>query len=158
MRYLDDLTPGDRFTGGSVTVTEADILAFATAYDPQPFHLDAEAAKGTVFGGLAASGWHTAAITMRLIVDSDARFAGGFVGLGVEELSWPKAVRPGDTLRVEGTVLEIRRSDKRPDRGIARVRAETFNQHDEVVQRWTANLLVPCRQTEHSEREQSVVE
>ncbi|WP_448203192.1 MaoC family dehydratase [Azospirillum sp. sgz302134] len=145
MRYLDDLTPGDRFPGGPVTVAEEDIIAFARQFDPQVFHLDAEAAKDTVFGGLAASGWHTAGLTMRMIVTGEGRLAGGFVGMGVEEVRWPKATRPGDTLRIESEVLEVRPSDKRPDRGIARVRTTTFNQKDEVVQVMTANLLVPRR-------------
>lgn len=145
MRTLDDLTPGDRFTGGPVTVTEEDIVAYARQFDPQPFHLDAEAAKETVFGGLAASGWHTAGVTMRMIVTGETRLAGGVVGMGVEELRWPKATRPGDTLRIESEVLATTPSTKRPDRGIARVRTTTFNQHDEVVQVMTANLLVPRR-------------
>ncbi|MBP2292096.1 MaoC family dehydratase [Azospirillum rugosum] len=145
MRYLDDLTPGDRFAGGPVTVTAEDIVAYARQFDPQPFHLDAEAAKDTVFTGLAASGWHTAGLTMRMIVNGEGRLAGGFVGMGVEELRWPKATRPGDTLRIESEVLEVRVSERRPDRGIARVRTTTFNQDDETVQVMTANLLVPRR-------------
>ena len=145
MRYLDDLKPGDRFSGGPVTVTEAEIIDFASRYDPQPFHLDPEAAKETVFGGLAASGWHTAGLTMRMIVTGEGKLAGGFVGMGVEEVSWPKATRPGDSLRIESEILEVRPSAKRPDRGIARVRTTTFNQHDEVVQVMTANLLVARR-------------
>ncbi|MCW2236343.1 MaoC family dehydratase [Azospirillum canadense] len=145
MRYLDDLTPGDRFAGGPVTVTAEDIVAYAWQFDPQPFHLDAEAAKDTVFAGLAASGWHTAGLTMRMIVNGEGRLAGGFVGMGVEELRWPKATRPGDTLRIESEVLEVRVSEKRPDRGIARVRTTTFNQDNETVQVMTANLLVPRR-------------
>ncbi len=144
-RYLDDLTPGDRFAGGPVTVTVEDIVAYARQFDPQPFHLDSEAAKDTVFAGLAASGWHTAGLTMRMIVNGEGRLAGGFVGMGVEELRWPKATRPGDTLRIESEVLEVRVSEKRPDRGIARVRTTTFNQDNETVQVMTANLLVPRR-------------
>ncbi|MDQ2101792.1 MaoC family dehydratase [Azospirillum isscasi] len=142
MRYLDDLTPGDRFTGGPVTVTEEDIVAFARQFDPQPFHLDPEAAKATLFGGLAASGWHTAGLTMRMIVTGDGALAGGFVGMGVEEIRWPRATRPGDVLRIESEILEVRASAKRPDQGVARVRTTTFNQKDEMVQQMTANLLV----------------
>lgn len=145
MRYLDDLTPGDRFAGGPVTVTAEDIIAYARQFDPQPFHLDAEAATETVFGGLAASGWHTAGLTMRMIVTGDGQLAGGFVGMGVEEVRWPKATRPGDTLRIESEVLEVRVSEKRPDRGIARIRTTTFNQDNDMVQVMTANLLVPRR-------------
>lgn len=145
MRYLDDLSPGDRFIGGPVTVTTEDIIAFARSFDPQPFHLDPEAARDSVFGGLAASGWHTAGLTMRMIVGSTSRLAGGYVGMGVEAVNWPKATRPGDTLRIESEILEVRPSAKRPDRGIARVRTTTFNQQDEVVQVMTANLLVPRR-------------
>ncbi len=145
MRTLDDLKPGDRFAGGPLTVTAEDIVAYARQFDPQPFHLDAEAAKDTVFGGLAASGWHTAGLTMRMIVTGDGQLEGGFVGMGVEEIRWPKATRPGDTLRIESEVLEIRPSGKRPDRGIARMRTTTFNQDGDVVQVMTANLLVPRR-------------
>lgn len=145
MRYLDDLTPGDHFTGGPVTVTEEDIVAFARQFDPQPFHLDPEAAQGSVFGGLAASGWHTAGLTMRMIVTGDGALAGGFVGMGVEDVRWPKPTRPGDVLRIESEILEVRVSAKRPDRGIARVRTTTLNQDGEIVQQMTANLLVPRR-------------
>lgn len=145
MRYLDDLTAGDRFTGGPVTVTEEDIVAFARQFDPQPFHLDPEAARDSVFGGLAASGWHTAGLTMRMIVTGDGALAGGFVGMGVEDIRWPKPTRPGDVLRIESEILEVRVSAKRPDRGIARVRTTTLNQDGEIVQQMTTNLLVPCR-------------
>ena len=145
MLYLDDLTPGDRFAGGSLTVTEEDIYAFARQFDPQPFHLDPEAAKETIFAGLAASGWHTTALTMRMIVDSPNRLAGGYVGMGVDGLQWPRPVRPGDRLRVESEVLEVRPSAKRPDQGVARMRVVTFNQNDEEVLRWIGNLLVPRR-------------
>ena len=142
MRYLDDLTPGDRFTGGPVTVTEEDIVAFARQFDPQPFHLDPEAARDSLFGGLAASGWHTAGLTMRMIVTGDGVLAGGFVGMGVEDIRWPKPTRPGDALRIESEILEVRVSAKRADRGIARVRTTTLNQDGAIVQQMTANLLV----------------
>ncbi|EWY39721.1 MaoC family dehydratase [Skermanella stibiiresistens SB22] len=145
MRMLDDIKAGDRFAGGPLEVTEADIREFAGRFDPQPFHLDPDAARETVFAGLAASGWHTAALTMRMIVDGEGRFSGGFVGLGVEELAWPKPVRPGDTLRTESEVLEVRPSETRPGRGTVRMRTLTHNQKDEVVQRFTAVLLVPRR-------------
>jgi acyl dehydratase len=124
---------------------EADeIKAFARQFDPQPFHLDEEAAKRTFFGGLAASGWHTAAITMRLQVESGLPIAGGMIGIG-GEMSWPKPTRPGDILRVVSEILEVTPSRSRPDRGTVRVRSETRNQRDEVVQILDARLLVPRR-------------
>ena len=121
------------------------ILAFASQFDPQPHHLDEEAARKSVFKGLAASGWHTAAMTMRLLVESEFQPADGILGMGLEELSWPRPVRPGDELRVEGEVLEVRPSKVRTDRGVIRLRATTFNQHDQPVQIFTGNLLVPRR-------------
>ncbi len=145
MLYLEDLKPGDRFVGGTVTVTEQDIYAFAGQFDPQPFHLDPEAAKGTLFAGLAASGWHTAALTMRMLVDSPQKLAGGYIGMGVDGMQWPRPVRPGDTLRAESEVLEVRPSAKRPDQGVARVRVVTVNQNGEEVLRWVGNLLVKRR-------------
>lgn len=144
-RYLEDLQVGDRFGSPTYTVTEAGIRDFAREFDPQPFHLDAEAARGTLFGGLAASGWHTAAITMRLIVEGEMRPAGGIIGVGVESLQWPRPVRPGDTLRVESEVVEVRPSNSRPDRGIVRVRNVACNQRDEIVFSSVAVLLVPRR-------------
>ncbi len=145
MRFFDDVSVGDRFTGGPVTVSAEEIIGFAGQFDPQPFHLDHEAAASTLFGGLAASGWHTAGLTMRMIVGSDAKLAGGYIGLGVDAVTWPKPTRPGDTLRIEGEVLEARLSAKRPTNGVARVRIVTLNQKDEVVQTLIANLLVPTR-------------
>lgn len=145
MRYLDDLAVGDVFTGGPVTVAVDEIKAFAASFDPQPFHLDETAAESSLFRGLAASGWHTAALTMRMIVGGSAELATGYVGLGVEEMSWPTAVRPGDTLRIESEVLAVRPSATNPSRGVVRLRTTTFNQAGAVVQRFTANLLVPRR-------------
>ena len=142
--FLDDLRVGQRFNSGSHAVDEAQIKAFAGQFDPQPFHLDDAAAKGTLFGGLAASGWHTAAITMRLLVDGGAPIAGGIVGAG-GEISWPKPTRPGDILQVESEVLEVTPSRSRPDRGMVTVRSETRNQRGEVVQILTAKLIVPRR-------------
>ncbi len=144
MHYFDDLAVGTRFDGGPLTVSAEEIVGFAGRYDPQPFHLDAEAAKSSLFGGLAASGWHTASMTMRMIVDSQT-LAGGFVGVGVDSIAWPLPTRPGDRLRVEGEVLEARLSAKRPDRGIVRMRITTRNQDGEAVQTMIANLLVPTR-------------
>ncbi len=141
--YLDDLSVGQRFSSStSITVTEADIIAFAKQYDPQPFHTDPEAAKTTFFGGLAASGWHTAALSMRLLVDSSLHIAGGHIGAG-GEISWPRPTRPGDTLKVVYDILEIKPSKSRPDRGMITVKAETLNQNDEVVQLFTVKMVVP---------------
>ena len=142
--YLDDLEVGQRFKSGTHTVDEAEIKAFAQQFDPQPFHLDPGAAKESLFGGLVASGWHTAAVTMRLLVEGGVPLAGGIVGAG-GEITWPAPVRPGDVLRVESEVVELRPSRSRPDRGIATVRSETRNQRGDVVQNLTAKLFVPRR-------------
>ncbi|KMO33340.1 dehydratase [Methylobacterium tarhaniae] len=143
--YLDDLEPGQVYGSGETTVTEADIVGFARSFDPQPFHLDAEEAASTFFGGLAASGWHTAALTMRLLVGSEMRLAGGIIGAGMDELRWPKPLRPGDTIRLESEVIEVRPSRSRPSQGLAKVRTTTLNQHGEPVQVLVANLLVVRR-------------
>jgi acyl dehydratase len=143
--YFEDLRIGQHFEGaGRYTLDEAQIKAFAAEFDPQPFHLDAEAGRTTLFGGLVASGWHTAAITMRLIVESGPRLAGGTLGLGAE-VSWLKPVRPGDTLRVRGEVLETHPSRSRPDRGRVTMPTETVNQLGEVVQVCISKVMVPCR-------------
>ena len=141
--YLDDLHVGQRFTSDTASLDDQAITAFARQFDPQPFHLDPEAAKRSLFGGLAASGWHTAAITMRLN-GAGLPIAGGIVGMG-GELSWPNPTRPGDVLRVESEVVEVSPSRSRPDRGTVTVRSETRNQRDEVVQIATMKLLVPRR-------------
>jgi acyl dehydratase len=143
--YLEDFAVGQVFRSARLRVEEAEIKAFAAQFDPQPFHLDAVAAKATMFGGLAASGWHTTALTMRLLVDGGAPIAGGIIGAGTDELRWPRPVRPGDELRVESEVLEIRPSRSRPQQGLVKMRTTTFNQHDEPVQIMVANLLVPRR-------------
>jgi acyl dehydratase len=142
--YLEDLHIGHRFTSGSHTVDEAQIKAFANQFDPQPFHLDDEAARDSLFGGLAASGWHTAAITMRLQVESGLPIAGGIIGAS-GEINWPRPTRPGDVLHVESEVLEIVPSRSRPDRGMVTVRTETLNERGEVVQTLTVKLVVPRR-------------
>lgn len=142
--YLDDLHVGQRFTSATHAVDEAQIKAFARQFDPQPFHLDEEAAKGTLFAGLAASGWHTAAITMRLLVESGLPLAGGIIGAG-GEISWPKPTRPGDILTVTSEIEEITPSRSRPDRGMVRARSETRNQRAEIVQILIARLIVPRR-------------
>jgi acyl dehydratase len=144
MQYFEDFAVGQKFAGGRLAVDAVAIKAFAGAYDPQPFHLDEEAAAKTLFGGLAASGWHTAALTMRLIVGSDFRPAGGILGFG-GELAWLKPVRPGDELHIEAEILETRASESRPGLGIVKVRVTTLNQAGEAVQTFTPALLVPRR-------------
>ncbi len=140
--YFEDLIPGRRFSTGSQTLDADSIKAFAREYDPQPFHLDEAAAKNTFFGGLAASGWQTATVSMRLIVDGEFRPAGGVIGAGIDEFRWPKPVRPGDTLRVVSEVVEARPSKSRPEIGIVRVRHTTYNQSNDVVQDFIANHVV----------------
>jgi acyl dehydratase len=142
--YLDDLRVGQRFTSATHALDEGQVIAFAAQFDPQPFHLDGGAAKDMFFGGLVASGWHTAAITMRLMVRGGVPIAGGLIGAGAE-ISWPRPTRPDDVLRVESEVLEITPSRSRPDRGMVKVRSETLNQRDEVVQVLEARMVVPRR-------------
>jgi len=139
--YLEDLHVGQRFTSGSYYMDLDQIKAFAAEFDPQSFHIDEAAAKQSIFRGLAASGWHTAAATMRLLVTGGLQLADGIVGLG-GEVSWPKPTRPGDTLRVESEILEIIPSRSKPDRGVVIVRTVTHNQHGDEVQVLTAKLLV----------------
>lgn len=144
-QYLEDFVPGQKYGSGKVSVAEDRIKSFATEFDPQPFHLDDALARDTIFRGLAASGWHTTALTMRLLVESEFRPAGGIIGAGFEELRWPKPVRPGDELHIESEILEARPSTSRPDQGLVKVRTTTFNQKDEPVQIFVANLLVQRR-------------
>ena len=144
LRYFEDLAVGQKFASPTLTVDADAITAFAAQFDPQPFHLDDRAARRTVFEGLAASGWHTAALTMRLCVASDFRPAGGILGIG-GELTWLKPVRPGDELRVEIEVIETRPSRSRPGQGIARIRLTTLNQHGEPVQTFTPTIFVDRR-------------
>ena len=139
--YLEDLHVGQRFVSRSHAIDKDQIKAFAAQFDPQAFHLDEEAAKTSLFGGLAASGWHTAAITMRLLVESGPPIAGGIIGAG-GEISWPRPTRPGDVLTVESEVLEIAPSRSKPDRGMVTLRSETRNQRGEIVQMLTAKLVV----------------
>jgi acyl dehydratase len=143
--HLEDLAVGQTFGSGTVRVDPDRVRAFAQEFDPQPFHLDGAAAGTSLFGGLVASGWHTAALTMRLLVEGDFKVAGGLIGAGVEELRWPRPVRPGDTLRVESEVLEVRPSGSRPDRGIVRMRSTTLNQDGQPVLVQVASLVVPRR-------------
>jgi acyl dehydratase len=144
-RYLDDFAVGQTFGSGRVRIGEDRIKSFAAEFDPQPFHLDAEAARKSLFGGLAASGWHTAALSMRLLVESEIKPVGGIIGAGFDELRWPRPVRPGDELRVESEVLEVRPSKSRPEQGIIKVRTTTLNQNGEAVQISVGNLVVPRR-------------
>ncbi len=140
-RYFEDLKAGDRFKSGTYKVTEEQIVSFAREFDPQPFHLDPAVARQPMFKGLIASGWHTAAITMRLFVQT-LNFAEGAIGLGVDELRWPNAVRPGDVLQVETEIVDLRESRSKPSHGIVRIRNVTTNQRGEVVQTMFASALV----------------
>jgi acyl dehydratase len=143
--FLEDFAVGQVFATGRLQVDTDQIKSFAKQFDPQPYHLDEDAAQKSPFRGLAASGWHTAALTMRLLVDGDFKPAGGILGVGFDALSWPKPVRPGDELHAKSEILEVRPSKSKPDRGTIRVRTTTYNQNDEAVQEFTGNLLVPRR-------------
>jgi acyl dehydratase len=138
--YLDDLHVGQRFTSGSYVMEAAWIKEFAAEFDPQPFHLDETAAEASIFKGLAASGWHTAAVAMRLLVTGGLPFASGIIGLG-GEIAWPRPTRPGDTLHVESEIVEITPSRSKPQRGIVTVRSTMLNQSGEPVYLLTAKLL-----------------
>jgi acyl dehydratase len=146
-KYLEDFAVGQIYASGRITVEEERIKAFAAEFDPQPFHLDEDSARRSIFGGLAASGWHTAALTMRLLVASDFKPVGGIVGAGFDEFRWPVPVRPGDELHVESEVLEVRPSKSRPHQGLVKVRTTTKNQKGEAVQVSVGNLVVPRRST-----------
>jgi acyl dehydratase len=139
--YFEDLKTGDRFKSTAYTVSEEQIISFAHEFDPQPFHMDRVVARQTMFEGLIASGWQTAAITMRLFVQT-LNFAEGAIGLGVDELRWPNAVRPGDALQVETEIADLRLSRSKPSHGIIRLRNVTTNQRGEVVQTMAASALV----------------
>lgn len=140
--YLEDFTVGQIFRSGRLRIDEEQIRRFASEFDPQPFHLDDKAARDTMFRGLAASGWHTAALTMRLLVEGELKPAGGIVGAGIDELRWPRPVRPGDELRVDSEVLEVRPSKSRPEQGMIKVRSITLNESGEAVQIFVGNLVV----------------
>jgi acyl dehydratase len=143
--YLEDFAAGQVYGTGRLRVEGERIKGFAAEFDPQPYHLDEEAANKSFFAGLAASGWHTAAITMRLMVEGDLKPAGGIIGLGFEEFRWPRPVRPGDELHVESEVLEVRPSKSRRDQGLVKLRNTTLNQNGEAVQITVGSLLVPRR-------------
>jgi acyl dehydratase len=143
--YLEDFAVGRKHLTGRLRVDAEAIKAFAAQFDPQPFHLHEEGARESLFGGLAASGWHTAALTMRLLVDSDMKPAGGIIGTRAEELKWPRPVRAGDELHVEVEVLEVRPSRSRPGEGYVKCRSTTINQDGQPVQVLVMNLLVQSR-------------
>src|SRR6202161_2295701 len=142
--YLEDLRVGQRFSSGTYVMEAARIKEFAAEFDPQPFHLDESAAETSVFKGLAASGWHTAAVAMRLLVTGGLPFANGLVGMG-GEVTWPRPTRPGDILHVESEIVEIPPSRSKPHQGIVTVRSTMFNQHGKAVYVLTAKLLVMNR-------------
>ena len=142
--YFEDLKPRSTFESETFSVPAKEIIEFAEKFDPQKFHLNAKSAERSIFKGLVASGWHTAAITMRLFVKT-LNFAEGAIGLGVDELRWPHAVRPGDILHVKTEILDTRLSQSRPNVGVIKLRNTTLNQRGEVVQTMTANALVPRR-------------
>ena len=144
-RHLEDFAVGQTYGSGRIRIEGDRIKSFAAEFDPQPFHLDDDAARNSIFRGLAASGWHTAALTMRLLVESELKPAGGIVGAGFDEFRWPRPVRPGDELRVESEVLEVRPSKSRPGQGMIKLRTTTLNQNGEAVQVQVGNLVVPRR-------------
>jgi acyl dehydratase len=139
--YLEDLRVGQRFTSGSYHMDATRIKAFAAEFDPQSFHLDESAAEASIFRGLTASGWHTAAVAMLLLAAGGLPLANGIIGMG-GEIAWPKPTRPGDTLRVESEILEVRPSRSKPNQGIATVRNTMLNQNGESVYVFTAKILV----------------
>jgi acyl dehydratase len=145
--HLEDYAVGQTYGSGRLKVAADEIKAFAAAFDPQPFHLDEELARETFFKGLAASGWHTAALTMRLLAESPVKPAAGIIGAG-GEINWPNPLRPGDEIRLESEVLEVRPSQKRPDRGMVKVKTTTLNQNGDAVQVLIANLIVMRRPAE----------
>jgi acyl dehydratase len=141
-RYLEDFAVGHTFGSGRLRIDGERALAFAAEFDPQPFHLDEAAARRSIFGGLTASGWYTAAVTMRLMVETELKPAGGIIGAGLDEFRWPRPVRPGDELRVECEVIEVRPSNSRPELGLIKLRTTTLNQDDEPVLVHVVNLVV----------------
>lgn len=152
MLYLEDLYVGRRFASETQALDEDQIKAFASQFDPQPFHLDDEEARGTLFGGLAASGWHTAAITMKLLVTGEFRPAGGIIGAGAE-VTWPTPTRPGDVLRVESEIMNVVPSRSRADRGMVTIRSNTLNQRGDILQKMIAKLVVQRRTAQNLDNE-----
>lgn len=146
-RYFEDYVEGSTHEFGPITVTEEEILSFGKQFDPQPMHTDPEAAKDSIFGGLIASGWHTAALTMRLLVEEYLSYAASLGSPGVDELRWLQPVRPGDELSVRVTVVETRRSRSKPDRGIVRSFIEVYNQDNQIVMDMKATNFMRCRES-----------
>jgi len=145
-RFFEDFVVGEVFASARrLRVDRDEIIAFAKRFDPQPFHLDDEAGRNSIFGGLVASGWHTAAMTMRLVTQSEYKAAGGSIGVGFDQLRWPVPVRPGDELRIETEVLDKRLSKSRPEWGLVKMRTKTLNQNNQVVQEIVQNAFVPRR-------------
>jgi acyl dehydratase len=145
-RYFEDYTPGQVYEFGTITMSEAEIIAFARQFDPQYFHIDPEKAKASRFGGIVASGWHTIGIAMRLYVDHYVSHVASLASPGVDELRWPNPVRPGDALKIRVTILEARTSRSKPDRGIVRARLEALNQREELVLSMSAVSFLGRRQ------------
>jgi acyl dehydratase len=143
--YMEDLEVGQRYTSGPIEVSEAEAIDFARKYDPQDFHINPEAAKHTSFGGLIVSGWHTASLTMRLIVEASPKMKGGMIGRTVENINWLRPVKPGDKLTYEGQILDLRPSASQPSRGVMRVKNVTFNQNREPVLEMETIVFVPRR-------------
>ena len=146
-RYLEDFAVGQMFGSGRLRIDGERALAFAAEFDPQPFHLDEAAARRSIFGGMTASGWHTAAVTMRLLVETEFKPAGGIIGAGFDECRWTRPVRPGDELRIECEVIGVRPSRSRPQQGMIKLRITTMNQNDDPVLVQVANLVVPRQAT-----------
>ncbi|HEV2357913.1 MAG TPA: MaoC family dehydratase [bacterium] len=144
-RYFEDYVPGSVLEYGAITVTEEDMIEFAERFDPQPFHVDADAAAEGPFGGLIASGWHTASVMMRLVADHYLSKVASLGSPGVDELRWTRPVRPGDSLRVRVSIMEARRSRSKPDRGVVRSRVEIVNQRGDVVMSLQALNILRCR-------------
>jgi acyl dehydratase len=144
-RYLEDFSVGQKFGSRRLRIDGQRAVAFAAEFDPQPFHLDEAAARRSIFGGLTASGWHTAAVTMRLLVETELKPAGGFVGVGLDDCRWPRPVRPDDELRVECEVIEVRPSKSRPAQGLIKLRTTTLNQNEEAVLVYVVNMVVQRR-------------
>jgi acyl dehydratase len=144
-RYVEDMSVGEIWPTGPIVLTDADLVAFAQAYDPQPWHVDAQAAGDGPFGGLIASGWHLTALMMRALIDAKPMGATPLLGMGIDALRWLRPARPGDILQVTWEVLEVRRSASKPDRGIARAAATMTNHEGETVMTLTATMQVPAR-------------
>ncbi|MGA2392671.1 MAG: MaoC family dehydratase [Candidatus Lustribacter sp.] len=144
-RYLEDLKPGQAYESRRHTITQDEIVKFAREFDPQPFHTDPEAAKTSFFGKLIASGWHTAALTMKMLTEADIDIAGGIIGAGMEELRWPVPLVPGDTIHVRVEILDSRASKSRPAIGIVRARIQALREDGMAVQEMIASLIVPAK-------------